>query len=115
MVGQALRLRCPNCGTRWLFVHWLKPRPACPECGQSLERLEEGQGHYLGAMVLNFAVTESLLALLVLVVIVVTWPAPPWDPIIYGGIALAAIAPLAFYPVAKLLWLAVDLYIQPEN
>jgi uncharacterized protein (DUF983 family) len=96
-------------------VHWLKPRPACAECGQALERAEAGEGHYLGAMVLNFAITESQLALLVLVLILVTWPSPPWDLIIYGGTALAVIAPLAFFPIAKLLWLAVDLYIQPEH
>ena len=115
MLWQALRLHCPNCGTGWLLVHWLKPRPACAECGQALERAEEGEGHYLGAMVLNFAVTESLLALLVLVLILVTWPSSPWDLIIYGGIALAVIAPLAFFPISKLLWLAIDLYIQPDH
>ena len=115
MLARALRLGCPNCGTKWLFVHWLKPRPACAECGQALERAEAGEGHYLGAMVLNFAVMESLLALLVVVLILVTWPSPPWDLIISGGIALALIAPLAFFPIAKLLWLAVDLYIQPEH
>jgi uncharacterized protein (DUF983 family) len=115
MLMRALRLRCPNCGTKWLFVHWLKPRPACANCGQALERTEEGEGHYLGAMVLNFAVTESQLALLVLILILVTWPSPPWDLIIYGGVALAVIAPLAFFPIAKLLWLAIDLYIQPAH
>ena len=114
MLGRALSLRCPNCGTRWLLVHWLKPRPACANCGQALERAEAGEGHYLGAMVLNFAVMESLLVLLVLIVILLTWPAPPWDLIAYGGIALAIVAPLAFFPIAKLLWLAIDLYIQPE-
>ena len=51
---------------------------------------------------------------LVLTVILLTWPAPPWDVIVYGGIALAIVAPLAFFPLAKLLWLAIDLYIQPE-
>ena len=115
MLARALTLRCPKCGTKWLFVHWLKPRPACANCGQSLERAEEGEGHYLGAIVLNFAVTESLLAVLVLVLILLTWPSPPWDLIVYGGIALAVIAPLGFFPFAKLLWLAIDLYIQPEQ
>jgi uncharacterized protein (DUF983 family) len=115
MVRRALRLRCPNCGTRWLFVHWLRPRPACAECGQALERAEEGGGHYLGALVLNFAITESQLAFLVLVTILVTWPSPPWRILLYGGVALAVIAPLAFYPFAKLLWLAIDLFVQPHH
>lgn len=115
MVAWALRLRCPNCGTRWLRVHWLKLRPACTECGQVLERAEEGEGHYLGAMVLNFAVMESQLALLIVGVVLATWPTPPWNLIIYGGVALAVIGPLAFYPYSKLLWLAIDLYIQPHH
>ena len=114
MLARALILRCPKCGTKWLFVHWLKPCPACANCGQVLERAEEGEGHYLGAMVLNFAMMESLLVVLVLVVILLTWPAPPWNLIVYGGVALAVIAPLAFFPIAKLLWLAIDLFIQPE-
>jgi uncharacterized protein (DUF983 family) len=115
MLRRALVLRCPVCGTRWLFVHWLKLRPACAECGQSLERLEEGGCHYLGALVLNFAVAESLLALVVLVTILATWPAPPWTLLVYGGVALAVIAPVAFYPFSKLLWLAIDLSIQPRH
>jgi len=28
---------------------------------------------------------------------------------------VAVIAPLAFFPIAKLLWLAIDLYIQPAH
>ena len=114
MVARALRLRCPKCGTKWPFVHWLKPAPKCASCDQALERVEVGEGHYLGAMVVNFAAMESLLVLLVLAAVLVTWPAPPWNLIIYGGIALAVIAPLAFFPIAKLLWLAIDLYIQPK-
>lgn len=97
-----------------MFVHWLKPRPACANCGQSLERSEEGGGHYLGAMVVTFAVTESQLALLVLLVVIMTWPTPPWNVLIYGGLALALIMPFAFYPIGKLLWLAIDLYVQPK-
>jgi|SRR5262245_8510815 len=114
MITRAVRLRCPVCGTKWLLVHWLKPRPACANCGQALERAEEGEGHYLGAMVVTFAVTESQLALLVLLVIVLSWPTPPWSVLMYGGLALAVTTPLAFYPIGKLLWLAVDLYVQPE-
>ena len=115
MLGRALRLRCPNCGARGLFVHWLRPRPACPVCGQPLERSEEGEGHYLGALLLNLVITESLLAVAVLATVLATWPSPPWDLVMYGGAALAVIAPFAFYPFAKLLWLAIDLYIEPQN
>ena len=115
MLGRALRLRCPQCATRWLLVHWLKPRPACSNCYQSLERVEDGEGHYLGAMVVTFAVTELLLVVLILLVILLTWPAPPWGGLVYGGLALAVALPFAFYPVGKLMWLAIDLYIQPDD
>ena len=111
----AARLRCPNCGTPWLFVHWLKPRPACANCGRSLERSEEGEGNYLGSLVINFAVAELTIALLVVVTVVVTWPSPPWNGIIYGGVALAVVAPLVFFPFSKLLWLAIDLTINPDS
>ena len=114
MLARALTLRCPKCGTKWPFVHWLKPGPTCASCGQVLERAEEGEGHYLGSMILNFAVMESLLVLLVLLVVLLTWPAPPWNLIIYGGVTLAVTTPFAFFPIAKLLWLAIDLYIQPK-
>ena len=89
-------------------------RESCYRESAELAHQLKTEGHYLGAMVLNFAVMESLLVLLVLTVILLTWPAPPWDVIVYGGIALAIVAPLAFFPLAKLLWLAIDLYIQPE-
>jgi len=115
MLARAITLRCPNCATKWPFVHWLRPAPECASCNQVLERAEEGEGHYLGAMILNFAVMESLLVVLVLSVILLTWPSPPWNLIIYGGVALAIVAPLAFFPIAKLLWLAIDLYIQPKH
>ena len=33
-LARALRGRCPRCGEASLFGRWLKPRPACPACGQ---------------------------------------------------------------------------------
>lgn len=114
-VSWAAGLRCPNCGVRWLFVHWLKPRPACANCGQALVRIDEGGGNYLGSLVLNFAAAELAIALLVLVTVILTWPSPPWNGIIYGGVALALLAPLICYPFAKLLWLAIDLSANPDS
>src|SRR5690349_15427676 len=101
MLWQALRLRCPKCGTRWGFAHWLRPSPACANCSQPLERAEDG--HYLGALVLNFAITESLLAIIVVATIIVTQPSPPWKLLQYGAVTIAVLAPLAFFPIAKLL------------
>lgn len=114
MLWLALRLRCPDCGTRWLFVHWLKPRPACANCGQALEPAEPGEGGYLGALVLNFAIAELVIAVLLALTVMASWPNPPWGWIMYGGAGLAVFAPLGFFPFSKLLWLAVDLYFNPD-
>ena len=112
LLGRALRLRCPVCGTRGLFAGWFRPRPACPTCGQPLERSEEG--YYLGALLLNLVVAELALAALVVGVVLVTWPTPPWRLVLYGGATLALVTPFLFYPFSKTLWLALDLYFQPE-
>lgn len=95
------------CGGGSLFVSWLEPRPACPRCGL---RLDRGEGdHFLGAYAVNFVTAESLLAFFLLIVAVVTWPDVPWDLLLYGGLALMVIAPIAFFPVSRTLWLALDL------
>lgn len=112
-MSRALRLRCPACGARGVLVHWLEFRAACPACGQPVERAEEG--HYLGSLLLNFIVAELALALVAGVVIVATWPRVPWNAVLYGGAVLMVAGPFALYPFSKLVWLALDLWIQPED
>lgn len=46
-------------------------------------------------------------------VLLATWPHPPWNLLLYGGAALAVVSPFAFYPFSKLVWLALDQFIQP--
>jgi hypothetical protein len=89
----------------------LRPKRACPSCGQPIERPEEG--YYLGSLLVNLIVAELLPLGTVVAVLLTTWPHPPWNLLLYGGAALAAISPFVFYPFSKLAWLAVDLYIQP--
>ena len=110
-LGRAIRLRCPHCGAGGLFDSWLRPKPSCPACGQPIERHEEG--YYLGSLLVNLVVAELLPLVAVVVLLVVTWPHPPWNLVLYGGAALAIVSPFAFYPYSKLLWLAVDQFIQP--
>lgn len=109
MLGRAVRLRCPVCGGSGLFDSWLRPKGACPSCGQPIERSEEG--YFLGALLVNLIVAELLPLAAVLTVLGFTWPEPPWNLLLYGGAALAVAAPFAFYPFSKLIWLAVDLTI----
>jgi hypothetical protein len=59
-------------------------------------------------------VSRSLVFAAVFVgIVAVTWPAPPWKLLEFGGIALMIIAPFAFFPFSKTLFLAFDLVFCP--
>ena len=111
LLGRALRLRCPNCGGRGIFASWLKLREHCPRCGLRLERGESD--YFIGAYLLNLIAIEMLLGLAILVVLIVTWPDPPWTALQYGSGVLMAAGAFACYPFAKTTWLAVDLMFRP--
>ena len=85
--------------------------PHCPACGQAVDRPEEG--YYLGALLFNLVAAELLLAGAALALILATWPDVPWAALMYGGAVLVVGAPIAFYPCTRLVWLAVDLRLQP--
>ena len=88
-------------------------RPACPGCGLALERGEED--YWLGAQMFNLVVAELLFALVLVVVIVASWPRVPWTFLQYGSVALMVIAPFALYPFSKTIWLAWDLAFRPAR
>jgi len=64
---------------------------------------------------LNIAVSEIIGVAVLLSVTVATWPNPPWDMLLYGGVGLMIAAPVGFYPFAKTLFLALDLMFRPKD
>ena len=46
-------------------------------------------------------------------VLLLTWPSPPWNLLLYGGVTLMVVLPLLFYPFSKTLFLAFDLIFRP--
>ena len=112
LLSRALRLRCPRCGRRRLFSGWFSQRILCPEYGQPLDRAEEG--YYLGALLLNFVGAELTVTIAGLGLLIFTWPRTPWNVLLYGGAALAVALPFLTYPFSKTVWLALDLFFQPE-
>jgi uncharacterized protein (DUF983 family) len=113
LLGRALLLRCPNCGGGRLFYGFFEMRERCPTCGILLERGESD--YFIGAYTLNLIAVEILLAGAFLVVVVFTWPNPPWNALQYGGVILSILGAVFCYPFAKTTWLAVDLIFRPPH
>jgi uncharacterized protein (DUF983 family) len=113
LLGRALLLRCPNCGARHLFSGFFKIKERCPNCGILLERGESD--YFLGGYTLNLIAVEMILALAFLIVVVLTWPNPPWEALQYGGVILSILGAVLVYPFAKTTWLAVDLIFRPPK
>jgi len=66
----------------------------------------------------NMVAAELIFAAIFLGILVWTWPSPPWNALLYGGLAVMVIAPVAFYPFSKTLFLAFDLIFRrpvPED
>lgn len=86
---------------------------ACPECGLVFEQED---GYWTGALVVNTMVSLSLFAVLIGVVVSVTWPNIPVFRAIGAGVAGGIAFPFLFYPISKTLWVALDLaYFHPER
>jgi len=88
-------------------------RARCPVCRIRLERGEEG--YQVGAYMFNIGAAELIFAVIFLGVLVASWPTPPWDELLYGGLAIMVVAPFLFYPFSKTVFLAFDLIFRPAT
>lgn len=88
-------------------------RESCPSCGLRFDRGE--QGYIVGAYMFNIVFAELVFLAAFVTVAVVTWPAPPWRFLQYGGVLLMVILPVVFYPFSKTLFLAFDLIFRPRG
>lgn len=82
-------------------------RPVCPGCGLLTDRGEHD--YFLGAVLVNLVLAESIPVLAVVTIVALTAPAPPWTLLLWGGLALAVVAPVVGYPFSKTLWLYADM------
>ncbi len=115
MIGRGLVKRCPLCGGGGLYTGWFRMRERCPGCGYLFEREE---GFFLGAYVINLGVTEGLLivgGIIPLIIFLSGNPEASVIPFIVVGLAVAVVAPIAFYPFSRTLWAAIDLIIRPVD
>lgn len=105
VLARGLTRRCPRCGSRELFVSWLRIRERCPRCGLRLEREEGG---FLGAMTINYTATAIVWLAVLVVWLALDLPEVHVTALLVVSLAVAGLVPLAFFPFAKTIWCAVD-------
>ncbi len=113
LVGRVARVRCPSCGKGPVLVHWLRMREHCGHCGLALER---GEGDYfIGSMMFNLVIAEFAFAGLFVGWLLWQWPDVGWNTIQVVAPIGMLVAPVLFFPVSKLAWLAFDLAFRPDR
>lgn len=111
LMWRAVRRRCPRCDHGHIWTSFAATVPVCPNCGLVLDRGESD--YFYGAYMLNFVAAELVALGLFVIALLITWPNPPWNALLYGTAAIAVIAPFLLYPTTKALWLALDLALRP--
>lgn len=106
MLWRGVTMRCPVCGSRGLFRRWTHMIEQCPRCDW---RFEHEEGYWVGAMAFNIVLTELIFIVLLVAVVLATWPDLPVWQLIAAGITLNLALPVVLYPISKTIWAAVDL------
>ena len=110
---RGLTLRCPRCGQGGLFHRWTEMVDACPQCGLHFEQEE---GYWTGALVINTMVALTLFAVLIGLIVAITWPDIPVYTTMAVGVVAGIVFPYLFYPISKTSWVALDLiWFHPER
>jgi uncharacterized protein (DUF983 family) len=109
LARRAMALRCPRCGEAPLFRGWFTMREACGLCGL---RFERAPGYFVGAIYVNYAVTVMLviggyLLLWRVMSLSTTMQLVIWLPVV-------ALFPLWFFRYSRSVWLALELFFNPE-
>jgi uncharacterized protein (DUF983 family) len=86
--------------------------PDCPRCGHHFER---EQGYWLGAVIVNTAVTFGLFIVIGISIMVFTWPEVPWNALLIVTLVFNGLFPVWFYPFSKTIWVGLDLAVRPSE
>jgi uncharacterized protein (DUF983 family) len=116
--GQMLRRgmvrRCPRCGSGKLFTTWWSIKDRCPRCGLRFVREE---GYFTGVYLVNFGVVLAVLFVVVMAFALYAASNPRSSvvlPLVIGSV-IAVVLPIAFYPFARTIWIALDLAMTPMD
>ena len=97
--------RCPRCGSGHLFRRYFTMVPNCPRCGLHFER---EPGYWTGALAVNIALVFAIFVVAFVVILALTVPDVPVGPTLAILVPVMIIAPIAFYPFSKTLWMSID-------
>jgi uncharacterized protein (DUF983 family) len=108
MLGNGLRLKCPRCGTGFLYEKPFRMRLDCSHCHLKFER---EQGYFVGAMYINYAATvviavPGFFVLDAFTHITIDQQLALWIP-------FTIIFPLLFFHHSRSLWLVLDHWFNP--
>lgn len=110
MLLRGLRGRCPRCNDKRVFQGWGRMVPRCPTCGHVFEREE---GYWVGAIIVNIALVETLFAAILVLTVLFTHPDVPWVGIAIAALATNLVLPIYFYPRSKTTWVALEIHFTP--
>ncbi|SRR5258708_5631463 len=108
--GRLVRLRCPACGAGSVLTLRGTVRKRCTSCNLRFERTDDS--YFSGAMFFGVLLGEGLFALTLLIVMIATWPHPPWGVMSYAPLGMLAVM-LIVIPVSRVVWLSVDVLVRP--
>jgi uncharacterized protein (DUF983 family) len=112
LLRRGLMKHCPRCGGGGVYRSWFRMRERCPRCGMLFEREE---GFFVGAYLINFAIVEAALFVVLMGLIVVLSQDPHASlkvPIVLCAV-LAVAGPIVTYPWSRTIWSAISLAMHP--
>jgi len=87
------------------MANWLNMNERCEVCGAWYEREE---GYFLGSFAINLVVSEFVPTAAAVVLLVITWPNPPWLFVQIAAPIAMGTFPFLFFPFSRVIWLALD-------
>ena len=107
VAGRALTLRCPRCGARGILAGWFKLKETCPVCSLGLRRAPDAD-EWFGGYFINLIASELLMVFVVVGYVLATIPDVRWANVEVLGVVMVIVSPIASYPFAKVMWVAVE-------
>jgi uncharacterized protein (DUF983 family) len=104
--------RCPLCAEKDVWARWGQLKTECPRCHFHFER---ESGYWVGALIINIALAETLFFATFVPALIVSWPDVLWQPLAAIAVVTQVIVPWWFYPRSKTAFLGFDLYFTPRR